>query len=201
MASTIAAAPVSSDDEVVVPTIRMTCNEYSDWYDGAAGRRGEWVDGEVNPFMTTSDRHHRIHSFLFGILVNHLDLRRVGRVYSQTFELRNRQGAAREPDLLVVLDHHRDRVEEMRVRGASDLPVEIISRDSVTRDRRVTFEEYAAAGVPEIWLVDPRQGHESVQLYELDAYGRYQARVADPNGQPYKSRAPPHLARPRLADR
>ena len=109
---------------------------------------GSGCDGEVIPFMTTSGRHQRIHRFLFGLIANSLDLRRVGEVFSQTFEMRHRELAAREPDLVVLLDEHRDRLERVRIRGAADLAVEMISPDSGARDRRVELGEYAAAGAP-----------------------------------------------------
>jgi len=39
------------------------------------------------------------------------------------------------------------RVTERRLVGASDLVAEVISLDSVTRDRRDTLAEYAMAGL------------------------------------------------------
>ena len=181
MASRTVTAPIDIEDEVVLDTTPMSYEEYQAWYD--EGRRGEWVDGEVIPFMATSERHGRIHSILFGLLVAYLDLRRLGRVYTQTFELRSREGAAREPDILVVLNQHRDRIEEMRVRGAADLVVEIISPDSVTRDRKVKFDEYEAAGVPEYWIIDPRRAREAIDVYVLGADGAYAEAELDDEGR------------------
>ncbi len=171
------------EDEIVVPTIPMSYEEYLAWCEAEEGNRGEWVDGEVIPFMTTSARHQRIHRFLFGLIANYLDLRRVGEVFSQTFEMRSRERAAREPDLVVLLDIHRDRLERVRIRGAADLAVEIISPDSVTRDRRVKLAEYAAAGVPEYWVVDPREGRERLEVLVLDAGGEYRAVEPDADGR------------------
>lgn len=184
MASTTTRSPISDyEDEIVVDTIPMSYEEYLAWAEGDVHRRGEWADGEVIPFMTTSARHQRIHTFLFGLLINYLDLRQVGRVYSQTFELRSRPGAAREPDLLVVLDEHRDRVKEVRVEGAADPVIEIISPDSVTRDRRTKLDEYAKTGIPEYWIVDPREGHERIEVLVLEPDGRYRRLEADSDGR------------------
>lgn len=165
MATTSTVAPIVERTPRVWP--RMTYEEYLDWYDRDAGRRGEWVDGEAVEFVTTSSRHQQVTIFLLNVLGVYLDLRPVGRLFSQTFELRTREGAAREPDILVVLNEHLDQVEDVRVRGAADLVVEIVSPDSVTRDRRDKLAEYAAAGVPEYWLVDPREGKESLEVLTL----------------------------------
>ncbi len=118
-----------------------------------------------------------------AVLAIYLDVRRIGRLYSQTFELRTREGAAREPDIVIVLNEHLDRVEDVRIRRAADLAVEIISPDSVTRDRRDKLAEYAAAGVPEHWLVDPRESKQSWELFVLDAEGRYIAAAPDSEGK------------------
>lgn len=61
--------------------------------------------------------------------------------------------------------------------------VEIVSRDSVTRDRRQTFVEYQTAGIPEYWIVDPRPRTQMVTLYKLDANGKDQAVPADEQGR------------------
>lgn len=181
MSSTIAIEPTIEHTPRVWP--RMTYEEYLDWYDGDAGRRGEWVDGEVIQFVTTSSRHQDLTTFLIGILVVYLDIRRIGRLYSQTFELRTREGAAREPDIVVLLNEHLDRLENVRLRGAADLVVEIISPDSVSRDRRDKRDEYAAAGVPEYWLVDPRNGKESLEMLTLGPDGSYTAVAPDEDGK------------------
>ena len=73
--------------------------------------------------------------------------RRRGYVLGSGNELRPREGSAREPDLQVILTGTMGRVTERRPVGASDLVVEVISPNSVTRDRRDTLTEYAMAGL------------------------------------------------------
>ena len=161
-----------ADGQSAAP-LRMTYDEWRDWYDKEAGRRGEWVDGEVVVFMAVTDRHNRIVTFLITVLNIYLSRRRAGELFSQEFELRTREGAAREPDIFVVLREHLDRLESLRVRGAADLVIEIISPDSLTRDRRDKLAEYATVGVPEYWLVDPREGRETIEVLTLDPDGYY----------------------------
>ena len=182
MASTTAILPSNAKASDGEP-LRMSYDEYRDWWDKEAGRRGEWVDGEVIVFMATSLRHARMVSFLVLLLGSYLGIRRTGEVIAQDFELRTREGAAREPDLIVVLNEHRHRFEENRLRGAADLVVEVISPDSVSRDRRDKLAEYAVAGIPEYWVVDPREGRASIELFVLEEDGYYTPAKPDRDGR------------------
>lgn len=170
----------------------MRYEEYLAWAEGddQGRRRGEWVDGEVIPFVTRSARHERILMFLYQVIGIYLDLRGPGRVFGQEFELRSRPGAARQPDMFVVLKRHLDRLAEMRFVGAADVVVEAISRDSVTRDRVVKLAEYEATGIPEYWLIDPREGKERIDLFRLGEDGRYRAVEASADGRLFSSVLP-----------
>ena len=50
--------------------------------------------------------------------------------------------------------------------------IEVVSKDSVRRDRQEKFLEYEAAGIPEYWIIDPRPGFQRADFYEL-AEGAY----------------------------
>jgi len=69
------------------------------------------------------------------------------------------------------------------VNGPADLIVEVVSDDSVSRDRSDKFYEYQAAGVREYWIIDPRPGYERADFYVLDTKGRYQPVPIDPDGR------------------
>ena len=49
---------------------------------------------------------------------------------------------------------------------APDLAVEILSKSNAKRDPGVKFEDYAAHGVREYWLVDPTR--QTVEQFRLD---------------------------------
>jgi hypothetical protein len=58
----------------------------------------------------------------------------------------------------------------------ADLVVEVVSRESERRDRQIKPEEYAAAGIPEFWLVERHPVTESdavINMYRLSRDGRY----------------------------
>jgi Uma2 family endonuclease len=87
--------------------------------------------------------------------------------------------------VLVVLKEHLARLQRTFLDGPADLAVEIVSDESVGRDRGVKFEEYREAGIPEYWLLDPRV--EQADFYWLDDRGRYQPAPLEAPGI-YRSR-------------
>jgi len=70
-----------------------------------------------------------------------------------------------------------------RLVGPADLVIEIVSDESVARDRVDKFYEYEAAGIREYWLIDPRLGRERIDVYRLNAQGKYQAVLPDDTGR------------------
>ncbi|CAA9537938.1 MAG: hypothetical protein AVDCRST_MAG73-1603 [uncultured Thermomicrobiales bacterium] len=147
------------------------------------GKQAEWVDGEVI-VMTTNRRHVRFARLLAGVLSSFVLVFDLGEVFPAPFLMRARpDGPGREPDIAVVLTEHLARVDRVAIEGPADLAVEIVSDDSVGRDRVEKLAEYAAAGVPEYLIVEAREGHRGVALHRLDAEGRYQAVAPDAGGR------------------
>jgi Uma2 family endonuclease len=96
--------------------------------------------------------------------------------------------SGREPDLLFVAAEHADRIGASYIEGPADLVVEIVSEESLTRDRSEKFAEYEAAGVPEYWILDPLR--REALFYQRDDDGRYRRVDPDPAGD-YHSRVLP----------
>lgn len=74
-----------------------------------------------------------------------------------------------QPDVFFIAS---DRLHIVRdvVWGAPDLVVEVVSRRTAIRDRRVKLRWYRDAGVRECWLLDPPQGQ--VVVVNLSLRGR-----------------------------
>jgi hypothetical protein len=64
-----------------------------------------------------------------------------------------------------------------------DLAVEVVSEDSPNRDRHEKLEEYAAAGVPEYWIVEGREHVRGVEFYRLGPDGKYVEMPVDADGR------------------
>jgi Uma2 family endonuclease len=69
----------------------------------------------------------------------------------------------------------------IELEGSPDLVVEIVSDSSVGKDRVRLPRLYAAAGIPELWLVDARGDELAFELFGLRA-GRYARQSADEEG-------------------
>jgi Uma2 family endonuclease len=108
----------------------------------------------------------------------------LGTVLTAPFQMKLPR-SGREPDVLVVLKEHLERLEPTFLAGPADLVVEVVSDESVGRDRGEKFEEYREAGIPEYWLLDPRV--EQADFYWLDDRGRYLPTPVETGGI-YRSR-------------
>jgi Uma2 family endonuclease len=86
----------------------------------------------------------------------------------------------RAPDLMFVARERQALLGQNRLNGPADLVVEVISPDSVTRDRVTKFAEYEQGGVREYWLPDPNV--RQADFFRLDAEGRYQPISVDEDG-------------------
>jgi Uma2 family endonuclease len=148
-----------------------------------SGQLLEWVNGEVVVHMPPKPRHQEIVGFVFALLHVFVRFRRLGKLYMVPIELHLADlGISREPDILFVAQGNLQRVTETRVNGPADLVVEVISDDSVARDRADKFYEYQAAGVGEYWIIDPRPGRERADFWTLDREGNYRAETPDDSG-------------------
>ena len=149
----------------------MSLEEFHAWCDGET--RAEWVDGEVIVLLPDSLRHYGLVTFLLILLRHWTEAKNLGRVFDETVFLRLALPSRRQrvPDLIFVANAHLDRLQPTYVDGTADLVVEVISPDSVRRDRIDKLREYELARIPEYWLLDPDR--EEAELYELGADGRY----------------------------
>ena len=159
----------------------MAYDEYLVWADSHPF--SEWVDGEVTVFAMPSSYHQRLAGFLFRLMAHLAETRDLGTVFFAPLRMLIRDGrSAREPDLWFVARDHAARISAKRVEGPADLVVEIISEESVTRDRQEKYQEYETVGIPEYWLFDARDGRRGVIAYRLGPDGRYAPIVPGPDG-------------------
>jgi Uma2 family endonuclease len=155
---------------------KMTYEEFLAWAD--EDTLAEWVDGEVVMYTPASDRHQDVARFLTSVLGVYVETHSLGVIRPAPFQMKLEHG--REPDLLFVAREHAGRLQETHLDGAADLVVEIISPESVGRDRGEKFYEYERAGIPEYWLIDPQT--ERAEFYQRDIQGHYRMVMPDAEG-------------------
>lgn len=148
---------------------RMTYDEFLAWAD--EDTLAEWVArpgeelGEVVMTSPASRRHQEMGFFLGQVVGLYVEQQGLGQVLLPPFQMRLSH-SGREPDLLFIAQEHLERLKETYLDGPADLIVEIISPESVGRDRGEKFYEYAQGGVPEYWLIDPQM--QWVEFYQLE---------------------------------
>ena len=128
----------------------------------------ELSDGKLEVLPMPSDFHQLIVMRLAAALFAFVTAQRLGQVRFAPLRIRLGAGKFREPDLMFVTAAHDDRRGEQYWQPP-DLVVEVISPDDPRRDRVVKWREYARAGIPEYWLIDPAAA--TVEVYLLQGQG------------------------------
>ncbi len=159
------------------PRRRMTYEEFLEWAD--EDTLAEWVDGKVVMYSPASDRHQDLTRFLTVVLSTYTEILDLGVIRPAPFQMKLAH-SGREPDLLFVAKENLSRLKETYLDGPADLVVEVVSPESVGRDRGEKFYEYQEAGIPEYWLIDPDR--EWAEFYRLGEDGLYRVVFAGREG-------------------
>ena len=159
------------------PKRKLTFAEYLD-YDDGTDNRYELMDGALIALPPESGWNIRI---AFWLAIQLAKLVGLGRVVHHSCEL---QVSAlkpgypqnRYPDLVVLREEHidltRDRMTITLDMPPPDLVVEVVSPGKANRHRDYIEkrEQYAACGIPEYWVIDPKDQTIVVLRLENGAY-------------------------------
>jgi Uma2 family endonuclease len=113
----------------------------------------EFNDGCIEILPMPTQRQQAISRFLFLALVAAVR-NRGGDVFYAPLRLRIRNGKFREPDIMLVRKAGDPRCRDDFWIGA-DLVMEVVSSDDPYRDLVEKRIDYAEAGIPEYWIVNP----------------------------------------------
>jgi Uma2 family endonuclease len=131
----------------------------------------EFSHGYVEFLPMTTMLHQRILKYLFTVLEAFVTSQNLGEVFFMGVRVRLCPGKYREPDVLFMHVDHAHRIMERYWEGA-DLVMEVVSSGDKDRrrDLKTKREEYALAGIPEYWIVDPELELIIVLTLEEKAY-------------------------------
>ncbi len=124
----------------------------------------EWVNGEIIMASPASTIHQEIAFLLQSILYSHVNFHKLGKILDAPFQMKIPY-SGREPDIIFIHSSHLDRLKKTYLDGPADVAIEIISEESINRDRIKKFNEYESAGIPEYWLIDPMR--KQAEFYRL----------------------------------
>ena len=133
------------------------------WLTDRCRRLVEFTDGYLEVLPMPTRGHQRILAFLYSAFQAFLNTAG-GEALFAPLRLRIRAGKYREPDLLAMRDAQDARSGERFWTGA-DVVAEVVSADNPQRDFVDKRHDYAEAGIPEYWIVDPRT--ETITVLEL----------------------------------
>ncbi len=140
----------------------------------------EWIDGEIITMPGASFEHQTLSKFLVTILNLFVTQKDLGEIVYSPFAMKlESQRRGREPDILFIGKEKIHLIKKNYLDGAADLAIEIISPESIGRDRGEKFIEYESAGIREYWLIDPER--KQAEFYRLNAEGFYQL-IQTPEG-------------------
>ena len=172
-------ATILEKRKLIRPAKTMTYEEFLDWAD--EDTYAEWVDGKVEMMSPASRKHQKLALYLASLLTE-FEERGAGEVYIAPFQMKlTNVQRGREPDILFVVKDNLPNLRNNFMDGPADLVIEIVSPESVLRDRGAKYAEYEAGGVREYWIIDNLS--QRADFFVLDAEGRYQQASPDTNGK------------------
>jgi Uma2 family endonuclease len=120
------------------------------------GKRYEIVDGVLLDMSPAPGIPHqkavlRLATYMLA-LIEDVGL---GQVFVAPVDVELTPKRVFEPDIVVVLNAGRNKVQESHIVGAPDLVVEVVSPRTKRYDRTIKREAYARAGIREYWQMDP----------------------------------------------
>jgi Uma2 family endonuclease len=123
------------------------------WLTDHSNRLIEFTDGTIEVLPMPTEQHQAIlqlFAFAFAAYIRP----RGGVSFFAPLRLRLRGGKMREPDLLLLCDA-RDPRRQNRYWLGADLVLEVVSADEPARDLVTKRRDYADAGIPEYWIINP----------------------------------------------
>ena len=131
-----------------------------------AERRVEYDCGRLEFLPPATEYHQGILGFLFESLGDFVRPRKLGKVHVCGLRVRTQRRKSREPDVAFLKAENAKRRKRLYWESA-DLAVEVVSEDEPNRDWVRKKKEYAAAGISEYWIADPRD--KTLTIFTLDA--------------------------------
>jgi len=116
----------------------------------------EFSDGRLEVLPVPTRLHQKIVAYLYKLLAAYVEKHGSGEVFFAALPVRLRPGKWREPDVIFVRAENKKALEGEFLYGA-DLVMEVVSNKNRNRDLILKRREYALAGIPEYWIVDPQR--------------------------------------------
>ena len=151
---------------------------YGDYLTWTWDEMVELIQGKIYKMSPApSSLHQRISGELFRQIANFLTEKRC-QVFSAPFDVRLSSSKTKndndiftvvQPDLCVVCEP--SKIDKRGCLGAPDWIIEILSKNTSSKDLNEKFDVYEEAGVKEYWVVHPEE--QTVLVFLLDEHGKF----------------------------
>ncbi len=129
-------------------------------------QKAEFINGEVIMHSPAKVRHTQVRKKLVCLIDSFVELHQLGWVGDEKVLVSLTRNDY-EPDIGFWGKEKAARIEPDQLKlPAPDLVVEVLSHSTEKTDRTIKFDDYAAHGVDEYWIIDPVA--ETVEQYWLD---------------------------------
>jgi len=118
-------------------------------------RLAELIDGRIEVLAMPTLEHQEIIFYLLTMLRAFITPNRLGRAIMAPIRMRLNADRYQEPDVLFMFDENTSRAGN-EYWDRADLVMEVVSKEDPQRDWVDKRQDYAAAGIPEYWIIDPR---------------------------------------------
>ncbi len=118
-------------------------------------QKAEFINGKVVLHSPAARRHTAVGRRLITLLQNHNSQSKLGEIGYEKMMIHLTQNSY-EPDVCFFLKKTADLFfDELCLFPAPDFVVEILSKRTKKNDRGIKYQDYAAHGIPEYWIIDP----------------------------------------------
>lgn len=152
---------------------------YSDYVTWTWDEMVELIRGRIYKMSPAPSSLHQRISVEFLRQISNFLIKRKCEVFSAPFDVRLPSGKTKsdkdiftvvQPDLCIICDPAK--IDNRGCLGAPDWIVEILSKNTSSKDLNEKFDVYEEAGVKEYWVVHPEE--QTVLVFLLDEHGKYQ---------------------------
>ena len=138
---------------------------FYEWMD--EDMKTEFINGEIVVHSPALHRHNAVVMFLGTLLNAFVGTKELGVVVLEKALVELTRNSY-EPDICYFgPEKAASLVPELLYYPAPDLVVEVLSESTKKNDREVKFEDYAAHGVMEYWIIDPKR--QTIETFVIDA--------------------------------